>query len=43
MGIICAPILTTLVERIVDIPVAIIKPSPESYRAAFETLVRSRE
>lgn len=43
IGIICAPILTTLVERIVDIPVAIIKPSPDSYRAAFETLVHGRE
>ena len=43
VGIICAPVLTTLVERIVDIPVAIIKPSPDSYRVAFESLVRGRE
>ena len=43
IGIICAPILTTLVERIVDIPVAIIKPSPDAYRAAFESLIHSRE
>ena len=43
VGIICAPILTTLVERIVDIPVAIIKPNPDSYRVAFESLIRSRE
>lgn len=43
IGIICAPILTTLVERIVDIPVAIIRPSPDAYRAAFESLVRIRE
>jgi len=43
IGIICAPILTALVERIVDIPVAIIKPSPNAYQAAFESLVRSRE
>ncbi|MDO8842265.1 helix-turn-helix domain-containing protein, partial [Methanocalculus sp.] len=27
-GIICAPILSSLIERIVDIPVAILKPEP---------------
>lgn len=42
-GIICAPILSTLVERIVDIPVAIIKPNPEAYVGAFESIVRMIE
>ena len=42
-GIICAPILSTLVERIVDIPVTIIKPNPESYVGAFESIVRMIE
>lgn len=38
-GIICAPILAALIERIVDIPVVIIKPEPATYREAVETLI----
>ena len=38
-GIICAPILAALIERIVDIPVVIIRPEPATYREAVETLL----
>jgi len=37
-GIICAPILATLIERIVDIPVVIIRPDTRIYQEAIETL-----
>jgi len=37
-GIICAPILATLIERIVDIPVVIIKPDSRTYSEAIDTL-----
>ncbi len=39
-GIICAPILATLIERIVDIPVVILKPDLQSYRDAIDVLIR---
>ena len=39
-GIICAPILATLIERIVDIPVVIIKPDVSAYREAITSLTR---
>jgi predicted transcriptional regulator len=42
-GIICAPILATLIERIVDIPVAIIKPDISSYQEAVGSLTRQLE
>lgn len=38
-GIICAPILAALIERLVDIPVVIIKPDPAAYHEAVETLL----
>ncbi|MDD1723851.1 MAG: helix-turn-helix domain-containing protein [Methanospirillum sp.] len=37
-GIICAPILATLIERIVDIPVVILKPDNRAYKEAIDTL-----
>ncbi len=38
VGIICAPILAPLVEKIVDVPVAIIKPSTDTVEDAMKTL-----
>jgi predicted transcriptional regulator len=38
-GIICAPILSALIERIVDIPVVIIKPDSRAYHEAVGTLL----
>jgi predicted transcriptional regulator len=38
-GIICAPILATFLERIVDIPVVIIRPDPGTYHEAVTTLL----
>ncbi len=37
-GIICAPILASLIERIVDIPVVIIKPETKAFLEAIEVL-----
>ena len=42
-GIICAPILATLIERIVDIPVVIIKPDISTYQEAITSLIRQLE
>ena len=42
-GIICAPILATLIERIVDIPVVIIKPDTSAYQEAISSLTRQLE
>ncbi|PKL59963.1 MAG: transcriptional regulator [Methanomicrobiales archaeon HGW-Methanomicrobiales-4] len=42
-GIICAPILATLIERIVDIPVVLLKPDISSYEEAIKTLTRQLE
>jgi predicted transcriptional regulator len=39
-GIICAPILAALIERIVDIPVVLLKPDIASYEEAIKTLTR---
>jgi len=39
-GIICAPILSSIIERIVDIPVVIVKPKNETFYEAFETIAR---
>jgi predicted transcriptional regulator len=39
-GIICAPVLATLIERIVDIPVVIIKPDISTYQEAIVSLSR---
>ncbi len=38
LGIICAPILATIVEKIVDCPVAIIKPQQKTLMEAIETI-----
>lgn len=42
-GIICAPILAALIERIVDIPVVIIKPDIATYQEAISSLTRQLE
>lgn len=39
-GIICAPILSSIIERIVDIPVVIVKPKNETFYEAFETIAK---
>ncbi len=39
-GIICAPILAALIERIVDIPVVLLKPDITSYEEAIKSLIR---
>ena len=40
LGIICAPILAPIVEKIVDCPVAIIKPHQQTLIEAIETIAR---
>jgi predicted transcriptional regulator len=40
LGIICAPVLATLIERIVDIPVGIMKPGPETFYEAFDSIAK---
>jgi len=40
LGIICAPILAPIVERIVDCPVAIIKPHQQTLIEAIETVAK---
>ncbi|HWQ67897.1 MAG TPA: helix-turn-helix domain-containing protein [Methanospirillum sp.] len=42
-GIICAPILATLIERIVEIPVVIVKPDVSSFQEAISALTRQLE
>lgn len=42
-GIICAPILAALIERIVDIPVVLLKPDIASYEEAIKSLTRQIE
>lgn len=37
-GIICAPILATLIERIVDIPVVIVRPDTRTFQEAIDVL-----
>ena len=37
-GIVCAPVLASIVEKIVDIPVAIIKPRPNTVIEAMESI-----
>ena len=39
-GIICAPILSSLIEKLVDIPVAIMKPETLAVNSAAETLAK---
>jgi predicted transcriptional regulator len=39
-GLICAPILAALIERIVDIPVVILKPDVASFKEAIKSLTR---
>jgi predicted transcriptional regulator len=43
LGIICAPVLASLIERLVDIPVVIMKPEIETFIEAFETIARRVE
>lgn len=40
LGIICAPILAPIVEKIVDCPVAIIKPHQKTLIEAIETIAK---
>ncbi len=42
-GIICAPILATLIERIVDIPVVIVRPDSRTFQEAIEVLCKRIE
>ncbi|MCP1661674.1 MAG: helix-turn-helix domain-containing protein [Methanocalculus sp. MSAO_Arc1] len=42
-GIICAPVLASIIERIVDIPVAILKPKPETVIDAATIIARRIE
>lgn len=37
-GIVCAPVLASIVEKIVEIPVAIIKPRPDTVIEAMESV-----
>ena len=39
-GIICAPILASMIEKIVDIPVAIMKPKASTVRDALDVVAR---
>ena len=39
-GIICAPILASLVEKIVDVPVAIMKPDMNAVYGAAESIIK---
>jgi len=39
-GIICAPILAALIEKLVDIPVVIVKPKSETFIEAFGAMVK---
>jgi predicted transcriptional regulator len=43
LGIICAPVLASLIERTVDIPVTIIKPAKETFFEAFESIAKRIE
>lgn len=43
LGIICAPILASIVEKIVDIPVAIIKPGTEAIFDAIDSVTKRIE
>lgn len=43
LGIVCAPILASIIERVVDIPVAIMKPQAETIIEALKTLDRRIE
>lgn len=40
LGIICAPILAPIVEKIVDCPIAIMKPHQETLIEAIETIAK---
>ncbi|KAF5062464.1 hypothetical protein DSECCO2_304780 [anaerobic digester metagenome] len=40
VAIVCAPVLASIVERIVDIPVVILKPRPETLEEALEAVRR---
>jgi predicted transcriptional regulator len=42
-GVICAPVLATVVERLVDIPVVIMKPKKETIIDAFEAITKRLE
>jgi len=37
-GIVCAPILASIIEKVVDVPVAIIKPDTKTIKDALHSL-----
>jgi predicted transcriptional regulator len=39
-GIICAPILASTIEKIVDVPIVIMKPREDVFKDALETMMR---
>jgi len=39
-GIVCAPILASVIEKIVDIPVAIMKPKPRTVLDSIESIAK---
>ena len=39
-GIICAPILASLIERLVDVPVAIMKPEMDAVFTAVDSIAK---
>ena len=43
LGIVCAPVLASMIERIVEIPVVIMKPQAETIIEALKTLDRRLE
>lgn len=40
IAIVCAPVLASIVERIVNVPVVILKPGPETLEEALESVRR---
>ena len=38
VGIVCAPVLASMVEKIVDVPVAIMKPGPKTVLDALDVI-----
>ncbi len=40
IGIVCAPVLASIVEKIVDVPVAIIKPKPKMVLDAIDSIAK---
>jgi predicted transcriptional regulator len=43
LGIICAPVLASIIERIVDVPVVIMKPRPATILEAIDSITKRLE